>query len=152
MEFSVITISAFVGVLNEITKFISTNVFGKDIKRFIPIFSFVYGLILGIIAWSTNMDGFGNTVIDAAFTGLIAGGAATGCHQIGKQLKKTDDGVTDEQTDGIDEVDLETPKSDFDLVDVTDVEDTENYIGDEVVDDEAYPEDDGDDINIDVQF
>ena len=134
-EFSALSVSAFVGVLNEITKFISTNVFKKDISRFIPIFSFVYGLTLGLIAWFTHIQGFGDNVIDAAFIGLTAGGAATGYHQIGKQLMKKDDGVTDEKTDGVDEIDLETPQSDFDLLDVTDVEDAE---GDEADDEDEF--------------
>lgn len=144
MEFSIITVSAFVATLNEITKAIAKDVFNKSANRFIPLFSIGYGLALGLIAWFAKIPGFGTNAIEAAFIGLSSGAAATGYHQIGKQLwDKPPDGVTDEQTDGIDEVDLETPQSDFELVGVSE----DDEIGDEVVDDEAYPEND---IDIDV--
>ena len=144
MEFSIITVSAFVATLNEITKAIAKDVFNKSANRLIPLFSIGYGLALGLIAWFAKIPGFGTNAIEAAFIGLSSGAAATGYHQIGKQLwDKPPDGVTDEQTDGIDEVDLEIPQSDFELVGVSEDEE----VGDEVVDDEAYPEND---IDIDV--
>lgn len=149
MEFSIITVSAFVATLNEITKAISKDVFNKKANKFIPLFSIGYGLALGLIAWFAKIPGFGSNAIEAAFIGLSSGAAATGYHQIGKQLwdKPPDDGVTDEQTDGVEEIgDISTPSSDFDFVDVTDADDT--TYEDEEVDDEALPED----INIDVDI
>lgn len=109
MEFSVMTVSAFVVFLNELTKAIAKNVFGKDIKKFIPIFSVAYGLVLGLVAWFVKIPNFGNNVIEAAFIGLSSGAAATGYHQIGKQLmkKEEDDGVKSETEDGVEEVDTE---------------------------------------------
>lgn len=117
MEFSILTISAFVVILNDITKTIADGVFKKSINRFIPLFSIFYGLTLGLIAWAVKIPDFGNNVIEAAFIGLSAGASATGYHQIGKQLIKKDDTTPVEQpeeqtefyedVDGIDEVDLE---------------------------------------------
>ena len=149
MEFSTVTVSAFVATLNEVTKKIAKDVFNKEANKFIPLFSLGYGLALAMIAWFSKIPGFGSNVIEAAFIGITSGAAATGYHQIGKQLwdKPPDDGVTDEQTDGVEEVgDLSTPSSDFDLVDVTDTEDA--TYDDEEVDDEALPEN----INIDVDI
>jgi hypothetical protein len=113
MEFSILTISAFVVIFNDITKTIADGVFKKSINRFIPLFSIFYGLALGLIAWAVKIPDFGNNVIEAAFIGLSAGASATGYHQIGKQLIKKDDTTPVEQTefyedvDGVDEVDLE---------------------------------------------
>lgn len=149
MEFSTVTVSAFVATLNEVTKKIAKDVFNREANKFIPLFSIGYGLALAMIAWFSKIPGFGSNVIEAAFIGITSGAAATGYHQIGKQLwdKPPDDGVTDEQTDGVEEVgDLSTPSSDFEFVDVTDAEDT--TYEDEEVDDEAIPED----INIDVDI
>ena len=88
LEFSIITISAFVGVLNEIVKYISKNVFKKDISRYIPLFSLGFGIILGIAGFYTPNVAMGNNIIEAIFIGLSAGSAATGIHQIPKQLMK----------------------------------------------------------------
>ena len=52
MEFSTVTIAAFVGILNELTKSIAKDVFKKDINRFIPIFSLIYGVALSIIGYN----------------------------------------------------------------------------------------------------
>lgn len=128
MEFSIITVSAFVATLNEITKAVSKDVFKKDINRFIPLFSIGYGLALGLVAWFTKISGFGNNAIEAAFIGLSSGAAATGYHQIGKQLwdKPPDSEESGyEDVDGVEEIDATTPQSDFDLLDVTDVDDSE---------------------------
>lgn len=130
MEFSIVTISAFVAMLNELTKKISDSVFNRDVKKFIPLFSIGYGLILGIVAWLVKIPNFGNNIIEAAFIGLSSGAAATGYHQIGKQLTKppdSEDTMTDaeasEDVAGVEDVDLE-PVEVSDVED-TDVEDTE---------------------------
>ena len=98
MEFSIITISAFVAIANEATKKISDDVFKFDIHRYIPIFSIVYGVILGIVGYFGEFEGFGESVVTAIFIGMSSGAAATGCHQIGKQLatNNTSDTPTEE--------------------------------------------------------
>ena len=90
-NFSILTISPFVGVLNEATKSIAKG-FKKDINRYIPIFSLVYGVILGIVGYYIPGLDFGNNLVEAIFAGLVGGGAATGVHQTFHQISsKTDD-------------------------------------------------------------
>lgn len=94
-NFSILTISPFVGVLNEATKSIA-KCFKKDISRYIPIFSLVYGVILGIAGYYIPDLDFGNNLVEAIFAGLVGGGAATGVHQTFHQLSsKTDDAKTE---------------------------------------------------------
>ena len=96
MEFSTVTIAAFVGILNELTKSIAKDVFKKDINRFIPIFSLIYGVALSIIGYNIgNPIDFGGNVVTAVFIGLASGASATGYHQIAKQLLKSNDSNTD---------------------------------------------------------
>lgn len=107
LEFSIITISAFVGVLNEIVKYISKNVFKKDISRYIPLFSLGFGIILGIAGFYTPNVAMGNNIIEAIFIGLSAGSAATGIHQIPKQLmKEKETYVASETEEDTEEVDV----------------------------------------------
>lgn len=90
-NFSILTISPFVGVLNEATKSVA-KCFKKDISRYIPIFSLVYGVILGIAGYYIPDLDFGHNLVEAIFAGLVGGGAATGVHQTFHQLSsKTDD-------------------------------------------------------------
>ena len=89
LEFSSITMSTFVIVMNELTKTVAKNVFGKDINKFIPIFSLVYGIILGLVGFYCGAGGFEKPV-ESVFIGLASGAAATGYHQIGHQLMKDD--------------------------------------------------------------
>jgi Na+-translocating ferredoxin:NAD+ oxidoreductase RnfA subunit len=86
MEFSIVTISAFVGILNEVVKKIASSL-GKDVNKFIPICSIVFGIILGISGFYIPNVEMGNNIIEAIFIGISAGAAATGCHQIYKQLQ-----------------------------------------------------------------
>lgn len=88
LEFSSLSVSAFVAVLNEITKTIAKDVFKKDINKYIPIFSIGYGIILGLLGYFFYTESFGNDLVKALFIGLASGAAATGYHQIGKQLMK----------------------------------------------------------------
>ena len=90
-NFSILTISPFVGVLNEATKSVA-KCFKKDISRYIPIFSLVYGVILGIAGYYIPGLDFGHNLVEAIFAGLVGGGAATGVHQTFHQISsKTDD-------------------------------------------------------------
>lgn len=58
--------------------------------RFIPIIVGVVGGALGVVGLYT-MGGFPvDNVIDAVAVGIASGLAATGVHQIGKQLSKDD--------------------------------------------------------------
>jgi asparagine N-glycosylation enzyme membrane subunit Stt3 len=86
LEFSIATISVFVGLLNEAVKNIAKNSFNADINKYIPICSLVFGLILGIAGYLMPNVDMGNNIIEAIFIGLSAGSAATGVHQIGKQM------------------------------------------------------------------
>ena len=90
LEFSIISISTFVTVLNEVVKYIADTMFKKDIKRYIPMFSIIFGIILGIIGFYIPTVEMGNNIVEAIFIGIAAGSAATGFNQIGKQLNKKD--------------------------------------------------------------
>ena len=90
LEFSIISISTFVTVLNEVVKYMADTMFKKDIKRYIPIFSIVFGIVLGIIGFYIPNVEMGNNIVEAIFIGIAAGSAATGVNQIGKQLYKKD--------------------------------------------------------------
>lgn len=87
MEFSIVTASGFVIVLDEAAKIVAKS-FGKDITRMIPVLSLIFGVILGILGYYEPSVNFGSNLIEAIFIGLSAGGASTGYHQIYKQLTK----------------------------------------------------------------
>lgn len=97
-NFSILTISPFVGVLNEATKTIA-KCFKKDINRYIPIFSLVYGVLLGIAGYYIPDLDFGNNLVEAIFAGLVGGGAATGVHQTFHQISSKTDDVKSETSD-----------------------------------------------------
>lgn len=88
LEFSIITISSFVTVLDETVKTIFKQGFKKDVTKFIPILSVVFGIALGIIGFYTPDVEMGSNLVEAIFIGLSAGSAATGVNQISKQLNK----------------------------------------------------------------
>ena len=90
LEFSIITISSFVTILDETVKTISQQVFKKDVKKFLPLLSVIFGIGLGIIGFYTPGVDMGNNLVEAVFIGLAAGSAATGVNQITKQLNKKD--------------------------------------------------------------
>jgi hypothetical protein len=90
---SIPTIVAFVFILNEATKGIAKSL-GKDINRFIPIFSVAFGLILGVGGYFIPSMKMGDNIITAIITGIASGLAATGGHQVGHQLTKPNVQVT----------------------------------------------------------
>lgn len=96
LEFTIATISVFVAALNELVKTISTKCFNYDIKKFIPLFSVGFGLILGILGYFAPNVTMGNNIIEAIFIGIAAGGNAVGFHQIYKQLSKGDVNINDD--------------------------------------------------------
>lgn len=91
MQLSIITISSFVAVLNQGTKYVLSNFVKKDVSKWIPIFSVIYGMLLGILGYVCLPAGsMGGDIFEAIFIGISAGSASTGIHQIGKQLTKFD--------------------------------------------------------------
>lgn len=88
LEFSIITITAFVSILDTTLILIMKNFCKGDFKRFIPIFSIIFGIGLGIAGYYTKNVEMGNNLIEAIFIGLSAGAAATGIDQVSKQLSK----------------------------------------------------------------
>ena len=96
-ELTIVTIGAFVAALNQATKYIATNFIKRDISKFIPICSVVYGLILGIIGFYLPNANMGSNLAEAVLIGISAGSASTGCHQIVKQLTKSTTTTTDEE-------------------------------------------------------
>lgn len=96
-ELTIVTIGAFVAALNQATKYIATNFIKRDISKFIPICSVIYGLVLGIIGFYLPNANMGNNLAEAVLIGISAGSASTGCHQIVKQLTKSTTTTTDEE-------------------------------------------------------
>lgn len=89
LEFSIASISVFVGILNKITKtMMDTYSKEKDLSKNIPIFSLIYGLILGLVGYALPDVDMGSNIVEAIFIGLSAGAASTGVHQIYKQQTK----------------------------------------------------------------
>ena len=109
LEFSIITITTFVAMLNECTKYFANLIFKKDIKKYIPVFSIIFGVALGVIGYYLPNVEMGNNIVEAVFIGIAAGAGSTGIHQIGKQFGKTDTGSIDMGAigDAIDECILE---------------------------------------------
>lgn len=88
LEFSIVTITAFVAALNECVKYVGKTAFKKDMNPYIPIFSLSFGIVLGICGYFTSGVEMGHNLIEAVFIGLTAGATSTGIHQVGKQLYK----------------------------------------------------------------
>lgn len=89
MKLSIVTIGTFVAALNQATKYISKTFFNKDITKFIPICSVVYGILLALVGYFfVPESGFGTDIIEAIIIGISAGSASTGIHQIGRQISK----------------------------------------------------------------
>lgn len=128
MEFSIITIASFVTMLNELVKYFGNVIFKKDINKWIPLCSVIFGILLGIAGYYVKDVEMGNNLIEAIFIGMSAGSSATGVNQIKKQMYKKEDVVCDES------IDIE-PTEDFvsndtELFDNTEEQDAENDITD----------------------
>lgn len=98
VEFSIVSITVFVTTLNECVKKIASS-FGKDVSKFIPIFSMIFGILLGITGYYLPNVEMGNNIVEAIFIGLSAGASATGCHQVYKQLSKEEEPNPDNEPD-----------------------------------------------------
>ena len=55
--------------------------------KWIPIIMGGVGAVLGIWAFLANVPEFANHILDAIARGIVSGLAATGIHQVFKQLK-----------------------------------------------------------------
>lgn len=88
LEFSIFTIVTFVTILNDLVKYFSRTIFNKDIKKYIPLFSILFGIILSIMGYFMKDVEMGNNILEAIFIGISAGSSATGLNQVGKQLDK----------------------------------------------------------------
>lgn len=86
LEFSIATITLFVNAFNEFVKFLFSTYFRVDVKKYIPLVSICAGIILGIIGFYLPNVEMGNSIVEAIFIGMASGAAATGVHQVGKQL------------------------------------------------------------------
>lgn len=82
MELSIITIGSFVAILNQGTKYIAKNFIKRDVSKWIPVCSVVYGIVLGIIGFFMPDVEMGNNLLEAIFIGISSGSASTGIHQI----------------------------------------------------------------------
>lgn len=90
MKLSIVTIGAFVAAMNQATKYIGNNFIKRDISKFIPICSVIYGILLALIGFFFVPDSeMGNDFIEAIIVGISAGSASTGLHQIGRQISKS---------------------------------------------------------------
>ena len=125
MKLSIVTIGLFVGMLDQATKYITTNFVKQDMTKYIPVFSVVYGIILGIIGYFMPGVDMGSDLLEAIFIGASAGGASTGVHQIGKQLSKAS---TDKSSDDFQNVETseDVCSGDTDAQPESDQEDTIN--------------------------
>jgi hypothetical protein len=121
--YSVPIIAAFVYVLNEATKTIA-KACGKDVKRYIPIFSIVYGLILGVCGYFIPSMNTGSDIITAIIVGIASGLASTGGHQVGHQLVKPDTESEQVDYDQVEDI-LEEDEDYDDEEDDPEEEDTE---------------------------
>ena len=70
LEFSIITISSFVTMLNEGLKYFTDLVLKKDISKYIPIFSVIFGIILGIVGYYIPTVEMGDNIVEAIFIGI----------------------------------------------------------------------------------
>ena len=98
LEFSIISISTFVTILNEVVKYLANTVFKKDVSRYVPMFYILFGIVLGVVGFYMPDVEMGNNVVESIFIGIAAGSAATGVNQIGKQLNKKDENGNDINT------------------------------------------------------
>lgn len=127
---SIPMVAAFVYVLNEATKGIAKSL-GKDINRYIPIFSVAFGLILGVGGYFIPSMKMGDNIITAIIAGIASGLAATGSHQVGHQLTKPDVQVTQIDYDTIESLLEDDDEDDEDDDDEVDEDDEESYDVDE---------------------
>jgi hypothetical protein len=69
--------------------YIAKTTFEFNIKKYIPIISIIFGMILGIAGYFIPNVEMGDNWIEAVFIGISAGGSSVGLDQVGKQLNKS---------------------------------------------------------------
>ena len=131
LEFSIATITAFVGFLNELVKLISKKCFDKDLNKYIPLFFIAFGLILGIVGYLIPNVEMGNNIVEAIFIGISAGCAATGIHQVGKQLQPEKIELEYVDDDIVSEEDTYYHQMTLDEMDKPTTEDVDDYTEDD---------------------
>lgn len=72
-------------------------------NKWLPVIAGFCGAILGVVAMFVMPDFPGNDYLTAVAIGIVSGLAATGAHQIYKQLTKPDAAVTDDEPPDDDE-------------------------------------------------
>lgn len=86
MEFGIVSVAAITVIAFLVGYICKTAEPIQD--KWIPIICGVTGLVLGVVAFYIKMPDFpAQDVINAAAIGAVSGFAATGIHQIDKQLK-----------------------------------------------------------------
>ena len=72
LQFSIITITSFVTLLDTLTIVIGGSLFNKDkVKKLIPVFSIIYGVALGIAGFYTENVEMGSNIIEEIFIGEV---------------------------------------------------------------------------------
>jgi len=100
MQFSIITITSFVTLLNDIVIYIAKTSFDKDVKKYIPITSIIFGMILGAFGYCIPDMDTGSNLVESLFLGISAGASAVGINQVGKQLDKPNVEINEGHTSG----------------------------------------------------
>ena len=54
--------------------------------KWIPVFTLATGAGLGILCYFGGVEDFAGNIVEAVARGIVSGGAATGIHQVWKQL------------------------------------------------------------------
>lgn len=79
---SVATITVICMLIGEAVKLTKLD------NKFIPVICASFGAILGIVGMYTMADFPANDILTALAVGIVSGFAATGVHQMAKQLKE----------------------------------------------------------------
>ncbi len=87
MDFGIVTYAAIAALCYAVGVIIKP--IEKIPNNFIPPICVITGMILGVVAFVTNVPDFpANDIINALAVGAVSGGAAVAANQIGKQIKR----------------------------------------------------------------
>lgn len=161
LEFSIVTITAFVTAAVEVVKIISSS-FNKDFKKYLPIISIILGIGLGIAGYYTPNVVMGNNLIESIFIGMAAGASATGMHQVTKQLTKKEEttpsftvgdissdliynavftAISDASLDSFNQLEKDSAPTDNVIAESFEASDNDDEVQKEIVDLDDYNED-----------
>ena len=99
-NFEIATIPALAAIVYTIIDIVKTAMGGDEkFKRFIPLIACVLGAVCGVIAFYfvPGVMGTENLLV-AIIIGAASGLSATGTNQVAKQLTKTTEEVTDNES------------------------------------------------------